>query len=63
MSDGMMPKSLGKIASEWHKFYRGKLAVSLKVPVTSFEDFAVWYTPGVAEPCEEIVADQEKIFD
>jgi malate dehydrogenase (oxaloacetate-decarboxylating) len=27
------------------------------------EDFAVWYTPGVAAPCREIVAAPERVFD
>jgi len=25
-----------------------------KVPITSLEDFSIWYTPGVAEPCRRI---------
>jgi len=41
-------------SSEWHRFFKGKLSVTLKVPIRSFEDFAVWYTPGVAQPCREI---------
>ncbi|MCW7080919.1 MAG: hypothetical protein OCU16_07475, partial [Candidatus Methanospirare jalkutatii] len=31
-----------------HRRYEGKIEVALKVPVRSHEDFAVWYTPGVA---------------
>jgi malate dehydrogenase (oxaloacetate-decarboxylating) len=58
-----MSKPYGKIASEWHKFYRGKMAITSKVPVKSFEDFAVWYTPGVADPCKEIEKDPEKVFE
>lgn len=27
------------------------------------EDFAIWYTPGVAAPCVEIAAMPERVFD
>jgi malate dehydrogenase (oxaloacetate-decarboxylating) len=27
------------------------------------EDFAIWYTPGVAAPCREIAATPERVFD
>ncbi len=43
-----------KKAMEWHPFYRGKIEVSPKVQVSSFDDFGVWYTPGVAKPCQDI---------
>lgn len=52
----------GKLAKELHGFYQGKIEVSLKVPVRSFSDFAIWYTPGVATPCREIAADQSKVW-
>jgi malate dehydrogenase (oxaloacetate-decarboxylating) len=37
-----------------HPFYRGKIETTLKCTVRSFEDFAIWYTPGVAA-CRAIV--------
>jgi len=37
-----------------HREYRGKIEVVPKVPVKSLEDFAIWYTPGVAEPSKAI---------
>jgi malate dehydrogenase (oxaloacetate-decarboxylating) len=37
-----------------HAFYRGKIETHLKCPVRSYEDFALWYTPGVAEVCRHI---------
>lgn len=40
-----------------HPFYRGKIQTALKCPVRSVDDFAIWYTPGVAEPCKAIHAD------
>jgi malate dehydrogenase (oxaloacetate-decarboxylating) len=46
-----------KIAPEWHEYYRGKIESSLKCSVTSMDDFSIWYTPGVAEPCRMINKD------
>ena len=46
-----------------HKFYRGKIEVNLKVPVRTYNDFALWYTPGVAEACKAIAKDKEKVYD
>ncbi len=43
-----------KIAPKWHEHYRGKIESSLKCSVTSMDDFSIWYTPGVAEPCRMI---------
>lgn len=53
----------GKKAPAWHAFYRGKVETTLKCAVTSFDDFGIWYTPGVAAPCREIHADQSKVFE
>jgi malate dehydrogenase (oxaloacetate-decarboxylating) len=52
-----------KDALRLHPFYRGKVQVTLKCRIKSFEDFAIWYTPGVAAPCKEIARDREKVFD
>jgi len=45
-----------------HRFYRGKIEVNLKVPVRTYNDFALWYTPGVAEACKEIAKDKNKAY-
>jgi malate dehydrogenase (oxaloacetate-decarboxylating) len=50
-------------AMKLHPFYRGKVETALKCTVRSFEDFAIWYTPGVATPCRAIAADPEKVYD
>ena len=50
-------KSAGERAVELHARYRGKIQMLSKVPVDDPADFAVWYTPGVAEPCRKIQAD------
>ena len=39
-----------KKAPKWHEFYGGKIETCLKCAVTSYGDFDIWYTPGVAEP-------------
>jgi len=46
-----------------HPFYKGKIQTAPKVPVRSFEDFAIWYTPGVAKVCQEIAKDREKVYE
>jgi len=49
-------------AMKLHPFYRGKMQTMAKCAVRDFNDFAIWYTPGVAEPCRAIKADQEKVY-
>jgi malate dehydrogenase (oxaloacetate-decarboxylating) len=46
-----------------HPFYRGKIETALKCAVRSFQDFAIWYTPGVAAPCRAIAEDPEKVYE
>jgi malate dehydrogenase (oxaloacetate-decarboxylating) len=46
-----------------HPFYRGKVQMMPKCPVTSDEDFAIWYTPGVAAPCREIQKSPELVYE
>ena len=40
-------------AMKLHPFYRGKTQTALRAPVRSFDDFAIWYTPGVASPSKK----------
>ncbi|MGC8963402.1 MAG: NAD(P)-dependent malic enzyme [Candidatus Bipolaricaulaceae bacterium] len=56
-------KEPARKAPPLHGFYRGKVAVTAKCAITSYEDFAIWYTPGVAQPCREIAQDPEKVFE
>jgi malate dehydrogenase (oxaloacetate-decarboxylating) len=49
-------------ALDLHARYRGKVQMQAKVPVCGLGDLAVWYTPGVAEPCRAIVADPKSAF-
>jgi len=42
-------------AMRLHPLYRGKMQVAPKCPIHDVvNDFAVWYTPGVAAPCRAI---------
>lgn len=50
-------------AMKLHPFYRGKIQVAPKCAIRSFDDFAIWYTPGVAEPCRDIAKNPEKVFE
>lgn len=50
-------------AMRLHPFYRGKMQTMPRCPVRSIDDFAIWYTPGVAEPCKAIKADREKVYE
>jgi malate dehydrogenase (oxaloacetate-decarboxylating) len=50
-------------AMRLHPFYRGKMQTMPKCAIRDFNDFAIWYTPGVAEPCRAIKADREKVYE
>jgi malate dehydrogenase (oxaloacetate-decarboxylating) len=50
-------------AMKLHPFYRGKIETTLKCVVRDLNDFAIWYTPGVAAPCEAIVENPELVYD
>ncbi|WP_041076884.1 NAD(P)-dependent malic enzyme [Thermotoga caldifontis] len=50
-------------ALKLHSFYKGKIQTAPKVPVRSYDDFAIWYTPGVARVCQEIVKDPSKVYE
>jgi len=46
-----------------HPFYKGKYQTVPKCCVRDFNDFGIWYTPGVAAPCKDIQAHPEKSFE
>ena len=50
-------------AMRLHPFYRGKISVTSKCVVRDVNDFAIWYTPGVAAPCKDIQKNPEKVFE
>ncbi|MBM3128250.1 MAG: NADP-dependent malic enzyme [Chloroflexi bacterium] len=45
-----------------HPFYRGKIETAPKCRIRDFNDFAIWYSPGVAAPCKAIQADPELVY-
>jgi len=56
-------KQPGIDAMIMHPFYKGKIEVMPKACIRSFDDFAIWYTPGVAKPCLDIRDNPEKVFE
>ena len=50
-------------ALKLHKDNKGKIEVVSKVKVENAKDLSIAYTPGVAEPCKEIHANPELIYD
>jgi len=46
-----------------HPFYRGKIETTLKCCIRDFDDFGIWYTPGVSAPCLEIERDPGKVYE
>ena len=53
----------GEDALKLHPFYKGKIETMLKCSIRSFDDFAIWYSPGVAAPCKDISINKEKVFE
>ncbi len=50
-------------AIEMHRKYHGKLRMEAIVHIENRDDLSWAYSPGVAEPCREIAADPEKMYD
>ncbi len=50
-------------AMELHPFYKGKIEVVPKCCIRDMDDFAIWYTPGVAAPCKDIHKNPEKVLE
>lgn len=49
-------------ALQLHEVWNGKLEIISKAPLTSREDMAFAYTPGVAQPCRIIADDPEAAY-
>ncbi len=52
-----------KEALALHKKHQGKIRIAAKMDVHSTHDLSLVYSPGVAAPCLEIAADEEKVWD
>lgn len=50
-------------AMRLHQFYQGKTQTALRCRVRDFQDFAYWYSPGVAAPCRAIKEDPSLIYE
>jgi len=50
-------------AMRLHPHYRGKVQVAPKCAIRGLDDFAIWYTPGVAEPCRAISEDEDLVYE
>ena len=50
-------------AMRLHPFYRGKIQIAAKCVIRGIDDFAIWYTPGVAAPCRAIHEDEELVYE
>lgn len=50
-------------AMKLHPFYRGKMQTVPRCAVRSLNDFAIWYSPGVAEPCKAIEKNKDLAYD
>lgn len=52
-----------EISLRLHPFYKGKVQIMPKCPISGLGDFAIWYTPGVAAPCTAIHADPDLVYE
>ncbi len=50
-------------ARKLHPFYRGKMEVFPKCRIRDFNDFAIWYSPGVASVCMDIHKKTELAYE
>ncbi|RLF28845.1 MAG: malate dehydrogenase [Thermoplasmata archaeon] len=53
----------GKEALRLHPFYKGKIEIVPKCIIRNLDDFSIWYTPGVAEPCKKIKENPEEVYE
>jgi len=52
-----------RIARKLHPFYKGKVEIVPKCRVKSFDDFSIWYSPGVAAVCTDIRKNPELVYE
>lgn len=56
-------KDYAALSIEAHRKAKGKISIESKLPLETKDDLSIAYTPGVAEPCNEIAKDKEKAFE
>jgi malate dehydrogenase (oxaloacetate-decarboxylating) len=52
-----------KDAMRLHPFYRGKIETGIHCCIRDFNDFSIWYSPGVAAPCRAIAENPDLVYD
>jgi malate dehydrogenase (oxaloacetate-decarboxylating) len=55
-------KKPAEAALRLHPVYRGKMQTMPKCAIRGLQDFAIWYSPGVAAPCLAIQADPDLVY-
>ncbi len=58
-----MAEKPSKDARRLHPFYKGKIEVVPKCRVRDFNDFSIWYSPGVAAVCKDINKNMELAYE
>ena len=51
-----------ELALKMHEENHGKISVISKVKVENRDDLSTAYTPGVAEPCRKIHANEDEVY-
>jgi len=46
-----------------HEYYKGKMQTMPRAIVRDFNDFSIWYSPGVAAPCMAINKEVNRVYD
>ena len=54
--------TINEKALQLHEQWNGKLETTSKAPISSREDLALAYTPGVAEPCKKIAENPDDVY-
>jgi malate dehydrogenase (oxaloacetate-decarboxylating) len=62
-SRGKLMSILRDEALKMHREHQGKVGIYSKVAVHNARELSLAYSPGVAEPCLEIYADESKVYD
>ncbi|MBE3586912.1 NAD(P)-dependent malic enzyme [Desulfofundulus thermocisternus] len=55
--------TLNEEAVEMHRKFHGKIEVGGKVSIDNEHDLSLAYTPGVAEPCRQIYAQKDLVYE
>ncbi len=62
-NDAQQTPDYAALSLEAHKKYKGKVAITSKMPLETKFDLSIAYTPGVAAPCLEIARDESMAYE